>query len=86
MKKKIKITLRGGFHISDEITIHVVRTEQALRAIESYRDRDISVQELIYRVASDWQCARLDNHFCGHRDCMCGGLYRVAREDVEIDA
>jgi len=60
--KTLKITVEGGFHNADEMTVYAkVRTA-----------RDGSS----YACLSPYQAHKVEAHFCGISDCQCGGASR----------
>lgn len=62
------VTFSGGFHNSGEIRVRVNE-----RQYNALREGFYSYEEIL----SKYQMKRLDNHFCGIKDCMCGGVYRA---------
>lgn len=67
MKAKT-ITLFGGFHNATAINLRI--SESAYNALKSGEAR-------LYDVLSPNQRKRADNHFCGIKDCTCGGCMRA---------
>lgn len=72
--KTTKVTLSGGYHCSEEITIRVKADFDTV----SYKIEQGEIRELL----SDYQIKRLDNHFCGISDCCCGGLSRADIDEI----
>ena len=65
----LQITFYGGFHNSEEITINIKNKEGIKRMIngESHPLDEVS----------DYQRKKLDKHFCGIKECACGGVIRA---------
>ncbi len=71
MKKTTKITLSGGFHISNNINVIISSSD--------YNELKNGNMGLIDAL-SDSQLNRLNRHFCGVRGCQCGGVIRAKWE------
>lgn len=67
------ITLYGGFH-----NVSSVRVRISDEDYESVKNGDKPVWEAL----SESQEKRLDKHFCGMKDCCCGG---IRNKDVQIE-
>ena len=74
MAKKIKLS--GGFHNSAPINIVV-----AERIYEDLKRGDIALTD--YHVLTAAQRRKLSAHFCGIRDCTCGGYARAKIEFID---
>lgn len=66
MKKYV--TFYGGFHNCPEIRVRV--DEYQYNAL---KEGFVSVRDILTKS----QQKRLDRHFCGLSQCMCGGLIRA---------
>ena len=73
--KTRKITLRGGFHNANDIRI--VLPADVVSKLEKGE-----IHLILDDVLSDYQRRRLDRHFCGIKDCKCGG---VVRAEIDFD-
>lgn len=73
--KTCMVTLSGGFHDVDAITIRVPYSE-ALDGVTN--DREII--DYINAVISDGQRKRLERHFCDVLGCTCGSWTRATIE------
>lgn len=67
-----RIRLYGGFHDSPAITINVKNE----KAVVDWQNGQID----FYDILTDYQRARLENHFCGIRGCTCGSFMRATKE------
>lgn len=66
-----KITLSGGFHNSEEVSI--------LLSDAKYKDLKEGVSN-IQEVLTPYQFKKLDHHFCGIKGCTCGSFMRAKIE------
>lgn len=67
-KNKILLALDGGFHNSPRTTVWVKQMDY-----EDYQLGRISFRNCLTLN----QQRRLDRHFCGVKNCTCGGLDRA---------
>lgn len=70
----VKVTLSGGFHNSTPINILMPE-----KVAEDLKNGKVSLTD--YHVLTRAQRIKLDRHFCGIKDCMCGG---VSRAEIEF--
>lgn len=71
MGKNIKITLSGGFHNSDPVNVVISKSD--------YDDLKTGVTALWGALSSN-QLRRMMKHFCGCKECGCGGVLRASWE------
>jgi hypothetical protein len=62
--KTRKVTLSGGYHNVDDITIRVPHFGKL--------DDGVTIVDYIDSVITDNQRRRLERHFCGIQGCTCG--------------
>ena len=81
-----KINLSGGFHQVGNIKIQVSNNKfnELLERFDnkSYESSIISGQDLD-EFLTDSQKKRLEKHFCGIKDCTCGGYYRDCHIEIK---
>jgi hypothetical protein len=63
-----KITLSGGFHNSEEVSV--------LLSDKKYAELKEGISN-IQEVLSPSQYKKLDRHFCGIKGCTCGSFMRA---------
>ena len=71
MKKTYKVTFFGGFHNSSSININATAQQ-----LDELNEGFYSLSEIL----TPNQYKRLNNHFCGVRGCLCGGVIRAKWE------
>lgn len=65
--KKVKISLWGGFHNVGEIRVMISEKDY-----ECIKEGSANFED----VLSLNQYKRVQRHFCGMSDCLCGWIYR----------
>lgn len=65
------VTFYGGFHNAGEIKIRVNNNQ-----LRELKEGFYPLGEIL----SDYQIKRLNRHFCGVRNCTCGGAHRATIE------
>ena len=73
--KTCGVTLSGGFHDVDGITVRVPCSE-AMVGVTNNRE----IIDYLNNVISDGQRKRLERHFCGIQGCTCGSWTRATVE------
>lgn len=68
-KKTTKVTLSGGFHNVGAISVRI--------PAEKMKTVDEQLHGVLDLLTS-YQWKRVQKHFCGIKDCHCGGAYRNA--------
>ena len=71
--KTCRVTLSGGFHDADSLTIKVPCDK---------RSESVAMIDYLNNVISDNQRKRLERHFCGVQGCTCGSWTRAMIEEA----
>lgn len=65
--------LEGGFHNQEAIAVVIKAPEKAIEMAQ----KGVYLKGLILDYASEGQLKKLDEHFCGIKDCRCGSWLRA---------